>query len=61
MVEGRAGSEPKAFSDFSHGGRRAVLVRESAHEVQHLTLPLRHLSHRHVLLIFNQPNFSQAA
>src|SRR5215510_3760577 len=52
VIEGGSGCEAEALGDFSHRGRGAVLLRETAHEAQHFTLPLRHLPHRY-LLFFN--------
>src|ERR1700720_520091 len=35
----------ESLADFANGGWNAVAIPEAAHEVEHLTLPRRQLSH----------------
>src|SRR5215470_10276708 len=61
VIEGGSGREAEALGDFSHRGRGAVFFREASHEAQHLTLPLRHLPHRCLLLEAAEPTYWPAA
>src|SRR5215468_443043 len=61
VIEGGSGREAEPLGDLPYRGRGPVFFREASHEAQHLTLPLRHLPHRCLLLEAAEPTYWPAA